>query len=105
MIKAAIMHKGYALIDILQPCVTFNRVNTYQWYKERVYKLGDDYDPTDYMAAMEKANEWGHRIPIGIIYKEEKKTFRERLALTDQEGLVGKAFNPADYAFLLDEFR
>ncbi|MDI9477558.1 MAG: 2-oxoacid ferredoxin oxidoreductase, partial [Halanaerobiales bacterium] len=66
---------------------------------------GDDYDPTDYMAAMEKANEWGHRIPIGIIYKEEKKTFRERLALTDQEGLVGKAFNPADYAFLLDEFR
>lgn len=105
LIKAAIMHKGYALIDILQPCVTFNKVNTYQWYQERVYKLGDDYDPTDYMAAMEKANEWGDRIPIGIIYKEEKKTFRERLAIADEGPLVGRNINPAEYSFLLDEFR
>lgn len=106
MIKAALNHKGYALVDILQPCVSFNPVNTYQWYKERVYKLGGDYDPEDYLSAVEKADEWGDEIPIGIIYREEKPTFRERINyLKEDRVMVGQKVNPADLDFLMDEYR
>lgn len=105
IIKAALNHKGYALVDIFQPCVSFNKINTYQWYKERVYKLADDYDYGDYRVAVEKANEWGDKIPIGIIYKEDKPTFRERVGLKADEVLVGKKVNPTDLKFLLDEYR
>ena len=70
-IARAVQHRGYALVDVLQPCVTFNRVNTYDWYRARVYRLGEDstYDPGDRAAAWEKANEWGDRIPLGVIYR------------------------------------
>ncbi len=106
MIRAAMNHKGYALIDILQPCVSFNPVNTYQWYKDRVYKLGDDYNPEDYLTAVEKADQWGDEIPIGIIYKEEKPTFRERIShLDEDEVLVGQKVNPSELEFLMDEYR
>ncbi|MFW5981925.1 MAG: 2-oxoacid:ferredoxin oxidoreductase subunit beta [Halanaerobiaceae bacterium] len=106
MIKAAINHKGYALVDILQPCVSFNPVNTYQWYKERVYKLDDDYYAEDYTAAVEKAEEWEDKIPIGIIYQEEKPTFRERIEhLNSDEKLIDHEINPADLEFLLDDYR
>ena len=81
-----IRHKGYALIDILQPCVTFNKVNTYQWYQERVYKLGDEYDTGNKLLAMEKSMEWGDKIPIGIFYKEDKPDFHDKISFL-KEGL------------------
>ena len=59
---------GFALIDVLQPCVSFNKVNTYQWYQERAYRLGPEHDPTDKMKALAKAFEWDEKIPLGIIY-------------------------------------
>ncbi len=74
----AIKHKGFALVDVLQPCVSFNKVNTYQFYKERVYKLEDEkHDTSDWKAAYEKAEEWGERIPIGVFYKEDRPTYTE----------------------------
>jgi len=75
----AIKYKGYALVDILQPCVSFNKVNTHQWYSNRVYKIEETYDATNKLKAMEKAMEWGERIPIGILYKEVKKTFNDKI--------------------------
>lgn len=76
----AIKHKGYSYIDILQPCVSFNKVNTYKWYKERTYYLGDDYDPTNRLSAFEQSLKWGDEgIPLGIIYKKEKLTYLERV--------------------------
>lgn len=74
----AIKYKGYALVDILQPCVSFNKINTFQWYSKRVYKLEAGYDHTDRLKAMERAMEWGDRIPLGILYKEEKQTFNDK---------------------------
>ena len=73
VIAQGVRHRGYALIDVLQPCVTFNRVNTYAWYRERVYHLEEEegYDPSDRTAAWEKAQEWGERIPLGVIYQVE----------------------------------
>lgn len=81
-----IRHKGYALIDVLQPCVSFNKLNTYQWYKERVYKLGEEYDRENKLLAMEKSMEWGEKIPIGIFYKEEKPDFHDKISFL-KEGL------------------
>jgi 2-oxoglutarate ferredoxin oxidoreductase subunit beta len=72
MIVAGINHRGYALIDVLQPCVTYNKLNTYDWYKERIYRLEDEgYDPSDHHAAAMRAEEWGDRIPIGIFFQTE----------------------------------
>jgi 2-oxoglutarate ferredoxin oxidoreductase subunit beta len=72
MIAAGIEHRGYALIDVLQPCVTFNRVNTYDWYRKRVYKLEEEgHDPSNREEAWQKAHEWEERIPTGILYRVE----------------------------------
>ncbi|ABN70533.1 pyruvate ferredoxin/flavodoxin oxidoreductase, beta subunit [Staphylothermus marinus F1] len=80
IIKEAIKHKGFSFIDVLQPCVTFDKLHTYTWYRQRIYKLEETgHDPTNWEEAMKKAYEWGDRIPIGIIYKEEKPTMEELL--------------------------
>jgi 2-oxoglutarate ferredoxin oxidoreductase subunit beta len=103
IIKQAIEHKGLALVDILQPCPTYNDLNTKEWYAgedradpktgrptPRLYKLEDiGYDPLvrdmseDFakkVAAMERAREWGDKIPIGVFYKNMLvPTFQERL--------------------------
>jgi 2-oxoglutarate ferredoxin oxidoreductase subunit beta len=79
LIERALRHPGFALVDILQPCVSFNKVNTFAWYKQRVYTLGDDHDPRDFGAAMAKAMEFGERIPIGVIYENDRPPFGGRL--------------------------
>jgi 2-oxoglutarate ferredoxin oxidoreductase subunit beta len=72
LLTEALQHRGYALIDVLQPCVTFNRPSAYDFYNPRVYKLEDEaHDVTDRTAAWERALEWGDRIPIGIFYRTE----------------------------------
>ncbi len=103
-IKQAVQHKGLAFIDCLQPCPTYNDINTKDWYagedrkdaktgkpQSRLYKLEETgFDPVvrdwteDFkkkVAALEKAQEWGDRIPIGVFYKKEYElTFQERFA-------------------------
>jgi 2-oxoglutarate ferredoxin oxidoreductase subunit beta len=65
-----IRHPGFALIDVFSPCVTFNKYNTYQWFRERVYKLDESgHDPSNFHAAMDRALEWGQKIPIGLFYR------------------------------------
>ncbi|MAS40871.1 MAG: 2-oxoacid ferredoxin oxidoreductase [Gammaproteobacteria bacterium] len=79
LIEEGIRHPGYALIDVLQPCVVFNRVNTYAWYGERVYKLEEaGHDPYDRAAAQRVAAEWDDRIPIGVILREDGAPSYER---------------------------
>ena len=92
VIKEAILFRGTAIVDILQPCVTFNKINTYQFYRERVYKL--DTPVTDKYEALKTAEIWGEKIPIGIIYKNEnirtreteKRLFRNPVS---KEGIIG----------------
>lgn len=85
LIAKAIQHKGYALVDVLQPCVTYNRVNSYDWYRDRVYRLEEDepgYDPTSRDAAWQKAQEWGDRIPIGVVYQDTTRpTYEEQVSV------------------------
>jgi len=78
-IQKAVAHAGFALVDILQPCVSFNRLNTYDWYKERVRPLPEEYDPASWEAAMKAAMEWGDTIPVGVIYRNDRPPFREHL--------------------------
>lgn len=75
LIVAGVKHKGFAVVDILQPCVTFDKVHTYQWYRPRLYTLESaGYVPDNKLKAMEKALEWGDKIPVGIFYKEDRPT-------------------------------
>jgi len=72
LIGEALQHPGYALVDVLQPCVTFNRASAYDFYNPRVYQLEEtDHDVADKTAAWELAYEWGERIPIGVFYRVE----------------------------------
>ena len=106
IVKAAVNHKGFALVDILQPCVSFNKVNTYDWYRQRVYKVGQEHDPTDRVKAFEKALEWGDRIPLGIIYRHDRPTFEERLPVLGGKPLVKQEqFNTGKLERTLAEFR
>jgi len=90
VLKQAIAHKGFAVVDVLQPCVTFNRVNTYEFYKQRVYKLEDEgHNPGDFTAAYQRALEWGDRIPIGVFYAEERPTYEEGFPALGKGPLVG----------------
>jgi 2-oxoglutarate/2-oxoacid ferredoxin oxidoreductase subunit beta len=79
ILKKAISHHGYALVDIFQPCVSFNKVNTYQWFKEHTYSLEEAYDPTDRIAAFAKSLE-KDRFPLGVIYTNPNRVpFEEGL--------------------------
>ena len=78
-IAAAMMHKGFSLVDTFSPCVTYNKINTYPWFKERVYKLEDQgWDPTENLyKSIEKSYEWDEKIPLGVIYKHEMPTYED----------------------------
>jgi 2-oxoglutarate ferredoxin oxidoreductase subunit beta len=92
VLKNAIKHQGFALVDVLQPCVTFNRVNTYQFYKERIYKLEEEeHDVRDWSEAYKKAEEWGDRIPIGIFYQEERPTYEKNFPALEKGPLVDQS--------------
>ncbi len=73
----AIRFPGFALVDILTPCVTFNKKNTYDWYGKMAYKLPPDHDVADRGKALTLALEWEERIPLGVLYRKEKPTFEQ----------------------------
>lgn len=73
IIKEAIIHRGYALVDILQNCISFNKVNTYQWFKENTYYLEDSHDPSNRIEAFKRATEKG-KLPLGILYRNPDKS-------------------------------
>jgi 2-oxoglutarate ferredoxin oxidoreductase subunit beta len=105
VIKRGITHRGFALIDILQPCVSFNHKNTFQWYRERVYKLEDErYDPSDKRAALEKALIWGEEIPIGVIYQENLPVYEDQLPSLSDKPLVKQKIDLRRVEKLLAEF-
>ncbi|WP_124066149.1 2-oxoacid:ferredoxin oxidoreductase subunit beta [Clostridium sp. E02] len=81
IMKEAILYPGYAFVDIFQPCITFNKINTFSYYKNIVSPLGEDYDPTDKQNAFKISMEVGDKIPTGILYREERLDFHKKHAL------------------------
>ncbi len=104
LVKKAITHTGFTLVDILQPCVTFNKINTYEWYRQRVYRIEPEYNPEDRAEAFKKALEWGERIPIGIIYRNNRPTFEERIPVIKDAPLVKQPFDLSNLENTLKEF-
>jgi len=92
MIREGIAHKGFSLVNILQPCVTFNKVNTYQYYMKHVYKLDAAHDKTSLTQAFLKAREVAEeKYPLGVLYQISKPSYHEQIAHLDREkGLVGR---------------
>jgi 2-oxoglutarate ferredoxin oxidoreductase subunit beta len=68
LLVEAVKHPGFSLVEVIQPCITWG-THPVSWYRERVYKVGKDYDPSDREAALEKTREWGERIATGILYR------------------------------------
>jgi len=94
MMLEAIAHDGFALLDILQPCVTFNRVNTFKWYKDRIRPVGEDHDPSDCDAALRLAMKWGDEIPIGVLYRSGRASYEARQDVLGKGTLVGQYAAP-----------
>ncbi len=93
MIIEAIKHKGFSLVDILQPCVSFNHVNTFKWYRERCTELPADYDPLNWISAMEKSQIWGDEIPVGVIYKSNRTSFEDNFSVLKHEPIAESGVN------------
>lgn len=78
LVKRAIQHRGFALVDVFSPCVTYNKVNTFPFYKQRTYKLDEqEHDATNLAAAIARSLEGGERIPIGVLYAVERPTYEQ----------------------------
>jgi len=87
LMKQAIQHRGFALIDIFSPCVTFNHNNDYAFFRPRVTKLEDEeHDPGDWKAACEKAMLWGETIYIGLFYQASRPSLEDREPVLKQGG-------------------
>jgi 2-oxoglutarate/2-oxoacid ferredoxin oxidoreductase subunit beta len=90
MMGIALAHRGgFVLLDILQPCVTFNKINTYKWYRDRVRPVAD-HDPYDRAKALELAFAWGEEIPIGVIYRCDRPTFESQQPVLARGPLVAQ---------------
>lgn len=87
MIKKAIQHKGFSFVDVFSPCVTFNKINTYDFFRKRVYELKDN-DTTDLSQAFTLSQEWGDKIPIGVFYENKEKTYEDHDPVISEKPLI-----------------
>ncbi|MFZ1655129.1 MAG: thiamine pyrophosphate-dependent enzyme [Candidatus Moraniibacteriota bacterium] len=104
IVKAAIEHQGYALIDVFQPCVVFNKQNTFQWFKEHTYYLGDEHDRSDKAKALGIALDT-KRLALGIIYQETGRPSYEQIVREGDEPLYTRKLNEKNLETLLETYR
>ena len=108
LIAGGIAHHGFALVDVFSPCVTYNKINTYPWFKQRVYKLEDEngYNTSDFQAALRKSFEWDPKIPLGVFYKGEELTYEDSEPALKQGPLVRQPLGMEKGLFeeLVEEF-
>ncbi len=112
LISSGIQHQGFSLIDVLQPCVTFNHLNTFHWFYQRIYELEKSgYRPHDKNTAWLKAREWPtdnpvdesrvDKIPIGLFYQEDKETYWNQLPQLAKQALVNQSIDNIDISELM----
>ena len=105
LLKQAITHKGFSLVDVIQPCVIFNAKDIRQQYNKKVYKLEDEkYTPNDKLKAYQKAGET-EKLPIGILYQEDRPSYSDQLEQTKQKPLVNQELTKVNISKLLKEFK
>jgi 2-oxoglutarate ferredoxin oxidoreductase subunit beta len=104
LILAGIRHKGFSLIDVFQPCISFNKLNTYDWYAKRVYKTGGEHDQSDRGAAQALAAQ-RDKLPIGIIYRKAGPSYGELSGLDALPPLAEADIGAVDITPVLADFR
>ncbi len=106
ILKKSLQKPGFAFIDILQQCPSFNKINTFRWFKERVYDINEEgHDPADLEQAFRLAQEWGEKIPTGIFFEdpEPKPGFREAVLGEKDRSITGPELNPLDIKEIIEE--
>jgi 2-oxoglutarate ferredoxin oxidoreductase subunit beta len=107
ILARAIEHKGFSLVDIFQPCVTFNKVNTYQWFKDHIEPIGEKHDPADKMAALGLAMKT-EKLPVGILYtSQDRPVFEETLPVYEKsdEPLFAREPEKEEIRKILEEMK
>ena len=105
LVAGGIQHKGFALIDGLSPCVTYNKINTFDFFRQRVYKLESaGHDPSSIVKAWERSLEWGDKIPIGLFYKTDKPTYEDLEEVLAAGPLAHQPAGLKGHESVLDEF-
>jgi 2-oxoglutarate/2-oxoacid ferredoxin oxidoreductase subunit beta len=108
LIAGAIAHHGFSLVDVFSPCVTYNKINTYDYFRKRCYKLeGEDgYDAASVELALQKSFEWDERIPIGVFYRDEQPTYEDTEPALQNGPLVNQKLGLSEGLFneLMEEF-
>jgi len=109
LIEAGIRHEGFSLINVFSPCVTFNKINTYDWFKEHIVDLADipDYDSSNRILAMTKLMETEGML-TGLIYQnKDKKAYEDQLPGFKREGLVNQRLQltPQEFEHLVADFK
>lgn len=109
LIEEGLKHKGFSLINVFSPCVTFNKVNTYDWFKENIVNLEQfpDYDPTNRIAAMNKIMETNGML-TGLIYQnKERKSYEDLVVGFQETGLANQdlSLSPDHFNKLVAEFK
>jgi len=107
LIKQAIEHEGFALVDILSPCVSFNKVNSFAWFKERAVPISQDHDPSDFEAAWKLTHPPGGTLPTGLLYKTQRPVFGAHLSALKGEPIAKRnlEYTPERVRPLFDKFR
>ncbi len=104
LIRQGIEHRGLSLIDVLQPCVSFNKVNTYAWYKERCYPLAEDHDPTNRVSAIKAADEWADGIPLGVLYRNDRPAFDDHFSPATEGPLAARGVDVAELRMIMESY-
>ena len=94
-------HKGFSLVDILQPCVTFHKQYTHTYFQKKIYQLDKDYNKTDKEKALQKAGEWDEKIPVGIFYQVEAPAHHEEIPQIKKRTLKDIPLKKRDISGLL----
>ena len=105
LIARAIAAPGFALVDIMQPCVSFNKVNTFAWYRKRAWEIPAEHDPGDWEAALRLAFQHGERIPVGVIYRGSRPTLESGYPALEEGPLAGRGTDLERLERLLESFR
>jgi len=109
LIEEGMKHEGFSLINVFSPCVTFNKINTYDWFKENIVNLETipDYDSSNRIQAMTKLMETGGML-TGLIYQDKtRKSYEDMVVGFHQEGIANQDIHisETDFSKLVAEFK
>lgn len=99
----AVHHKGFSLVNILQPCVTFNKINTFSYYQKNCYKIPPNHDPKNYENSLKISELNSFKFPLGVIYETEKMTYTDEIPHLKKGSLMNRS-RYMEYSELLEDF-